>query len=1658
MAKRRLNKKIAFIGSLVLVVFLGAAVVVILTLSRDPQKFIDKGDAALAAKDYKAAEQSYLSALGKARTDKRREEILQKLVDLSIESGELDSVVRYWGGIITINPQNAKARFGRLRYLYIVAETGSQRLWQQVHKDAVEFLKVAEEAGLLNENVSQWDVLIRKGEKPLTHSLGACLHLVKGRAMLEMTMLGAVTNKDESLAEAVADLEEVKKLEPENIEIYRHLANAAVEKGRVLSSRGGFQERDKVALEAKALLEEAVRVAPDDPMAHINLLMLELAFAQRDEQAREEIIALEGEYLSLAEKFPTSPQVYVMISKFYSTLSSYTLSEVGQAYLDKAIEAAEKAVEMDKENVAYAINAMNLHYGKSSIHRQTPDLYRAIELARNALTLRDARDRSGPWSFANKINRLRLYSFLAHIYVEEVLEPSEVRTESQTQEWLASADSAVREIEQIFGSGQEPQVVKWRGLLELAKGDRKSAVKKLYAAYEQTKSLKPANQAQWPQDQQFAYLCYLLARVFKQTSEVGAVAEFLTSALYSQITDIVPEARLDYVEVIMKFRLWPAAIEHIDAFEKRLAPNDRSQLLRIATYIGAGDVDKAAKAMATRPQDDPNSVKLSLSLVQARIKQTEMGLAGQENRELLDVAFAGALIAGPNESPGSVEAMKKELNDYRQLEVQLVNLLLPMEPNSVGSDTIVGICRHYIKQDNMAKARDVVNRFLGYFPEDIGALVYKQVLAEPSPAKVAEERRNQIEEEVLSSIKDPVQRSLELGIFYRRHREFDKAADILKKVLDMEASHKKIPQTWFFSEAEENNPRFLAVGHLFDIALETQNWELAQQAETIAQREDLDGCEGKVFAARLAFARQDFKEARTQIDECIKQRPVFSRAYSLRSSINTALGNDHAALEDVRRATSMNPLDGLIAKGFAQLLYIRNKKVGDNVTPEDVSEARNALQRAMALNPYDVQLRSFYADFVAMKEPLKALAILQAIQKSLPTFENSMRLGELATRVAREESDPRRREVLFAVAGTALAEAKKMHPEDRGMLYLYTEYLRAMGRDKEVEAILTSSNENGLLWNHYYQRGQYEEAKDVLLKLYEKEPNNVGVLKGLLLIAEKMTDPNAAAKYSEDLIAADPVVESYLIQIQSFLRVGLIKEAGLKLQSFTEKYPDEPRTMLLRAWLLMRKGQFEEALELTNRYLEGNSDNAAGWRLRGEIRFYEGDMPKAINDLKQSKSLSDEAITRVVLAKAYLRVAQYEDAMTELKNAIDMPGAPLDARLLLEDTYMRLDRKDALKEFYNDVLSESRNNIFWLNRAASFALENGEYNGAVQLYGKSFQMKRQEYSGKDAKNLRFDALYASAFDGYLRSLIMQAGVPNTSGWNPKKLDEVFELAKDYIETDYAPLAYLRMAQAKLLLGHKKTATDYCQKAVDEAEANETLASEVLLRMFLLLGPDEVSKYCTEKLKSNPDSLPANFTMFNLAKVNSEYNKAVAYIDKCIQLTEADNPRRTDYMAKKAEILTLAYQRSSDNKYLEMAIADYESLLAKMPNNTSVLNNLAYMLALSNERLPDALKYSETVYSLMPNDPGVLDTYGYVLHKNGKHLEAAERLAAAVQQYEQNKVDAPPEVYEHLGMVKEALGDKVAAIAEYQRVLEIGASRLTDKDKERINKAIERVSR
>jgi tetratricopeptide (TPR) repeat protein len=82
----------------------------------------------------------------------------------------------------------------------------------------------------------------------------------------------------------------------------------------------------------------------------------------------------------------------------------------------------------------------------------------------------------------------------------------------------------------------------------------------------------------------------------------------------------------------------------------------------------------------------------------------------------------------------------------------------------------------------------------------------------------------------------------------------------------------------------------------------------------------------------------------------------------------------------------------------------------------------------------------------------------------------------------------------------------------------------------------------------------------------------------------------------------------------------------------------------------------------------------------------------------------------------------------------------------------------------------------------------------------------------------------------------------------------------------------------------------------------------------------------------------------------------------------------------------------------------------------------------------------------------------VLYKNGRYSEADEFLTASLQQYEQDGTVAPVEVYEHLGAIKEALGEKAKAREAFERALEVGEGKLSEKRKERISKVIERLSR
>jgi len=1473
MAKKRLNKRVALMGSIILAVFLLGVVVVVLRFSKNPLKFLADAEVALTQYDYEVTERNYRQAYGSAKDDDLKIEILFKiselhLIDDKVHEHEPDwrKAIGCWNTVINIDPKNIEARMALLKYFYEIGDSGNTGAWQTVESTASELAQVIDEK-LLN---------------PDPYVL-----MAKARAKLEMAGLGQASDREKALKEAVAELERLTEMTPEDIDIYKYLARAEIIKGEIDSAKGLIDASEKADEKAMEILKRAVDIAPENAEAYINLLDMKLRTVWKevggDWRENENVVAMASDFESLVGKFSSNTKAYASLARFY---------QLDIMDIDKAVEAIGKAVELDSQDIDSAIMMAELYYRKFSIYEDKQFLTKALETVNNALNLPGARDVQGPRQFRHRQNKYMLYRLLAGWCIEQAFEEGRAGDEEQRLEWTTKAELAIHEIEQIIGTGDNVHVVKWHGMLALVKGDTTTAIRQMFNAYEQ---LKAANRRD-------LMLSYMLARVFENRAEIGARSELLESALFKRPSIALqkPQALLDYAQILLVLRAPTKSVSMVDAYEKARPSSDRSKSLRIRGYIHAGQFDDAEEQLAQMDPDAADTIELRLSLVQRRIAR----IASQRRQKL-----------GLVDEKKPAETMlyeRAELETYRSQLKQLRERLVQKKPDRLG--IVLALCNRYVADGEIDRARSLVDEFLTYSPNNIQAQVYKRRLNEPDPTAISPERLNQIEEEVIADIPDEQERFTELGRYYRSRGMIDEAMSVYKKA---------------YSRQVGTGVK-LVVAILFEMALSAKDMALAEELVQQARNKNLDECEGNLFAARLAMAKGDSQIALDRLNNCLKIRPVFPNGYLLRSQVNGSLGNYDGAVSDAKTAQRFNPLDEAIAKQVAAVLYNRNLRLRGNVTSDQIAKTEQALVRAMVLNPDDWNLRSIYAEYISEREPAQALAVRQGLLRRFPNVDNSVMLGNM-------------------------------------------------------------------------------------------------------VIARKTEDKEALKKYSQEVLALKNTPENELMQIQSYLEVGLVKEAEVKLASFRERYPDEAKGILLEAWSAMTKGQLKRALELVNQNLQVDPESAVAWRLRGQVNRFLGDFNQAVEDLQKSKNIDTNPKIRMELAMAYHRIGRLTAAIGELVAALKNQQAPPRVRTMLEQLYLQTGRTTDLKQFYDETLQKYPDSGIWHFRAGQFALQEKQYEQAEQLLGKSWELS-QDQGG-----------YVRALDKYLEAF-----------WRGEKYEELLKYAAKYIDTKFAPIAYAQMGQARFMMGSKATAMDYYRKAIEKCGTNDELILGILQNMSNIVGPIEVGKWCNEKLRTSPDSLVANLMMFKLTQQRGEYNKALGYIDKFLSLVDPESPVWIEQMFNRANTLTMAYMKTSDKRYIPTAVLEFEKILAKQPNNTGVLNNLAYFLVDNDEQLDKAVECARRAHEALPNDAGIMDTYAYALCKTGDYAKAEEMLQMAIQIFERESMAVSWDVYKHLGMAQEGLGQKAGAAGSYRRALEVAGRRISEKNKEELMKAIGRV--
>jgi tetratricopeptide (TPR) repeat protein len=251
--------------------------------------------------------------------------------------------------------------------------------------------------------------------------------------------------------------------------------------------------------------------------------------------------------------------------------------------------------------------------------------------------------------------------------------------------------------------------------------------------------------------------------------------------------------------------------------------------------------------------------------------------------------------------------------------------------------------------------------------------------------------------------------------------------------------------------------------------------------------------------------------------------------------------------------------------------------------------------------------------------------------------------------------------------------------------------------------------------------------------------------------------------------------------------------------------------------------------------------------------------------------------------------------------------------------------------------------------------------------------------------------------------------------------------------------------------------------IDGDESIDRLKPEVLQRMIMAMAMQGQTTEAVDILDRLIKRQPENWLTLEL---KGRILRLAGKPDEAVKVYEEVTERiKNDKRLKKDEqedfLDDVRYSLSGlyiERNEVDKAAEQLKALLAREPNNPTYNNDLGYIwadhdmnLAESEKLIRKALEEDRRLRlkanpDLKPeqdkDNAAYLDSLGWVLFKQKKYKEAKPLLLQAVQDEEGKHL----EIYDHLGEVHMALGEKADAVAAWKKGLEVAGT--TPRDKQR----------
>lgn len=758
----------------------------------------------------------------------------------------------------------------------------------------------------------------------------------------------------------------------------------------------------------------------------------------------------------------------------------------------------------------------------------------------------------------------------------------------------------------------------------------------------------------------------------------------------------------------------------------------------------------------------------------------------------------------------------------------------------------------------------------------------------------------------------------------------------------------------------------------------------AQAAYEEARRLDPALAEAHQGLAILAIIRQQPEEAMRLADEAIQKAGKSGDAYVLKADLLRAQGKNTEAAASYqealkRDAGSVGPRLSLAA------LYLQEQKF--DAAREELEAARKAEPNSLPVRLAQAQL-----DFAQKKYP-EARDNLQEILKAVPNHGPANFLMG-ATQLALES---------YAQAESHLSAYVKMAPNNvHARRLLAATHLKTKQPAKALEVLkplLAKDTQDGavlaLAGDAHLQLKQYAKATEYLDQAAKVIPDNAALRTELALsrlaggdTARATAELETAAGMEGSPLQTDVALVYALLSKQQF------DKALDAVGAMEKKQPDNPLVHNLRGGVYVGKQDFANARKAFEKALA----------------FQPGYYPAAANlaqlDLRDKNPQAargrfdailaadkDNAAAMVAIAELERNAGREKEYVAWLDKATRADAQAIKPRALLAQYYAGKNDAARALSIAREAQTANPNSAEALNLLGTAQLAANEKDNAIATFGKLVALTPQA----PAAHVRLGAAQAAnnspaeARKSFLRALELK----------PDLLDAQTAMIGLDMQENRAADAIKRAQQIQQQ--HPKLATGYEIEASILASQKQYAKAADLYQKALEVGKNSV---LAQKLHA---------TLSAAGKTGEAEGRAAQWLK--------DHPEDAGMRIYLGE----SYMKQGQDK---QAVAQYQAILKKSPDNLVALNNLAWLL--QKQRDPQAITHAERAHKLQPEDPAVMDTLGWILVEQGKNARGLELLQRALA-----KAPGVADIRYHVAVALFKSGDKGRAETELKRLLDSG---------------------